>query len=940
MTGRRERESPVHPLRGRDAERAVLVGRLDALADGHGGVVVVEGVAGSGKSSLLAEAAALGCGRGLRVFSAAGQVAWLEVTMSVLLEALTATDRPPVDVAALRRLAERGESEFWLLQELSEGLEQATLEAPVIVVLDDLQWADTASVRAVGALARRLAADAVLWLLALRSGAPAPVRAVVDELRGLGADVVRLEPLDPRAVEEVARDVLGGAPDGRLGELLAGAHGRPLLLRELLHGLLDEDAVSVRDGRATLRGERTPLRFRESIRRQVDRLSDEARLAVELAAILGRTFTVEQIARMMDRRASGLLGPLREALDADLIVETGERFAFRHDLVREAIDESLPGPLRRALRKQAVDASLAEGAPAAEVAALVLQTAAPGDREGVELLRRAAAEIGRTSPSAAARLSRHAFGLTRPDDPGRGALLVETVTYLSHAGLSSEASALFDRCRDAALGPVDEAEIRDRLATTSLQYDPGVSAALCRRGLQLADLPADLRARLHTGLAIAHIIDGHQEAARAAADAAAAEAQDGRHPLSTSAVLIPKAVTVFQRCRWDAGLRTIDSSIRHRNEALATRSMALADAWKALMLNAIGRIDDAWRLADAGSRVARAEGQLANARVWATVRGRVHLHAGRLADARAEAEAVLAMSEELGVGGYLNDVATFILGEVALHTADPAATRTARYGAARMSAEAAPNRRRLGLWLRARLDEANGAGLAEAMADETVDGLFGGCVEVTTFAEHADVATLVRLLLAAGRRDRAEAAVARLEAEHRRHDDEPVVEAALCHARGTLRADPAQLLRAVELYAGDQRVLLRARVAEDAGASVAGADRPAGLALLDAALERWTAAGADRDAARVRRLLRGHGERRRPPARAPAGWGGLTESETKVVRLVARGRTNRQVADELFLSPHTVSSHLRHAFAKLGIRSRIELARLVAEAGAAGKDAS
>jgi DNA-binding CsgD family transcriptional regulator len=104
------------------------------------------------------------------------------------------------------------------------------------------------------------------------------------------------------------------------------------------------------------------------------------------------------------------------------------------------------------------------------------------------------------------------------------------------------------------------------------------------------------------------------------------------------------------------------------------------------------------------------------------------------------------------------------------------------------------------------------------------------------------------------------------------------------------------------------------------------------VALLGRALELYAHAGASWDAGRVRRRLRALGIRHRlaPVAPPRQGWSGLTKSELDVVRLVAQGLTNRQTAERLFLSPHTVSNHLRHAFTKLGITSRVELARLAA----------
>ena len=102
---------------------------------------------------------------------------------------------------------------------------------------------------------------------------------------------------------------------------------------------------------------------------------------------------------------------------------------------------------------------------------------------------------------------------------------------------------------------------------------------------------------------------------------------------------------------------------------------------------------------------------------------------------------------------------------------------------------------------------------------------------------------------------------------------------------------------------------------------------------LSEALDLYTELGASWDAGRVRARLRGLGVRRRVATTAPArtGWEALTTSELHVVRLVALGLSNREVGERLFVSPHTVSTHLRHAFGKLDINSRVELARLVSQ---------
>jgi hypothetical protein len=121
---------------------------------------------------------------------------------------------------------------------------------------------------------------------------------------------------------------------------------------------------------------------------------------LQMASVLGRRFSVEELAALVDRSPPALLGTLHAALDAGLIVEDGDLLGFRHDLVREAVDASLPKAMRRSLRRRAVDVMLAHGAPPSEVAELVMEVAQMGDQRGIALLRQAAAEIGRVSPTA------------------------------------------------------------------------------------------------------------------------------------------------------------------------------------------------------------------------------------------------------------------------------------------------------------------------------------------------------------------------------------------------------------------------------------------------------------------------------------------------------------------------------------------------------------
>jgi DNA-binding CsgD family transcriptional regulator len=196
-----------------------------------------------------------------------------------------------------------------------------------------------------------------------------------------------------------------------------------------------------------------------------------------------------------------------------------------------------------------------------------------------------------------------------------------------------------------------------------------------------------------------------------------------------------------------------------------------------------------------------------------------------------------------------------------------------------------------------------------------------------------DEVSLVRIAMAAGDGQLATCAVATAQERLRLNPAVASIAGTAAHAEGLVTGDADHLALAVKCFEEGPRPLALASALEDAGKVLAGrGDREEGVALLGQALELYFRAGASWDAARLRRRLRALGVRRRLAGTVPPrnGWSGLTESELHVARLVAQGLTNRETAERLFLSQHTVSNHLRHAFAKLDVTSRVELARLAA----------
>ncbi|GAA3072429.1 helix-turn-helix transcriptional regulator [Streptosporangium carneum] len=388
-------------MRGRADEWTTVLRQLRA-AGTTGNVTLVEGDPGAGKSLMLAEAATVASARGTAVAAGRADVLGRLMPLGPLLSAL---EESPSAMAVTRSAVPDGPGLLiWLAGQVRSALERRADRGPLLVTLDDLQWADPATLMALRTLPSQLADRPLAWLLARRTADGTDDARLFDLLHREGATRIDLRPLSEAAVAEVAADTLGAVPDEELTMLAAQAGGNPFLLLELLTGLREENAVSVEAGVARLTGSALPRRVHTAVRRRLDEVSTRTRYLLEATAVLGRSFSPAYAAEMLGETPAALLPALEEALAAGVLVATPDELSFRHELLWRSVVETVPAPVRRALRDQVEQAApprLARGRQVAQSATaetLVLLALLAWDEgrltRGLELAREAAERPG------------------------------------------------------------------------------------------------------------------------------------------------------------------------------------------------------------------------------------------------------------------------------------------------------------------------------------------------------------------------------------------------------------------------------------------------------------------------------------------------------------------------------------------------------------------
>jgi DNA-binding NarL/FixJ family response regulator len=925
-------------LIGRDDELATIVRLVTDVAAGRGGAVLIEGEPGIGKSTLVRTALAE-AGTGCQSFWGAGDELGEALPLLPLLEGLRVREpsgnpRRNTIVRLLRgeAAADRGTDVTAALAEqlLALVTEECAVQ-PTVLVLDDLQWADHASVTLWGRLARTVPQAPLLLVGMMR---PVPQREDLLALRRVTADVLRLRltGLDEAAVADLVASLVGGRPDDRLLRLADGAAGNPLYVIELVEALARSSSVTLTSaGTAVLTDGSAPGSLAAAIADRLGFVSGPVREVLRAAALLGVDFAVSDLAVVLSRGVADLVSAIDEARTAGVLAESGNGLGFRHPLIRTALYEEIPGPVRAAWHRDAGRALAEAGAPADRVAPQVLRAldglggaAETMDEWMLDWLTGTADLLVGQAPQVAAELLRQAVACSPAGSAQHVFLVCRLADALYRIGGAAEAERVANRALAHAVDPDLLVDLHWTLAqcrNRAGMFDESLAAL--DRALASPRLSARHRARLLVLAARTHSNRGDFEKAGQLATTALVEASEAEDNWAMGwALHVLTIVTGVQGQMTDAlPLFERALTVTEADPAL-TDLRVLLQINMAVTLGNLDRYDEAIAAAGEALDLAGQAGTLIRRVQAHSALGELLFDTGRWSEAMTEVEALtpevkepMAACCDLGIAAV-----------ICFHRGDVAAARG-------NLAAATPYAERIGTQVIGSLVLARS--LDREDAGETADAL---TVLTAGFAENAEeldeiedlLPDAVRLAAEAGDlgtarqfAGHAAALAAGSEIPHRQAND--------LYCRALLEKDAPRLRHAAVRYRDAGRPLLCAKALEAAATAFLGIeDREQARATFLEAVETYTALGAAADVARLQATFRAHGIRRGPHAKhrqARSGWDSLTPTETKVASLVAEGLSNPEIATKLLLSRRTVATHVSHILRKLEVNSRIDIAR-------------
>ncbi|WP_433202706.1 helix-turn-helix transcriptional regulator [Nocardia sp. CA-107356] len=910
---------------GRDAEveRVASLGRRAAV--GEGTVVLVEGEPGIGKTALLDAAVASHAAGGLSVRRGAAKELQRQVPFAAVCSWL-GSDRGSDPVRALLRSGDRvgdgaATHEFAITEAFLDLVDTWCAAGPVALVIDDAHWADRQSLTVLHRLTGVLNELPLLLILAAR---PLPrdtgFVALTAELVERRAPMLRLGALSEPASAELVRHMVGAIPGPGLMRQVVGAGGNPLYITELVASLMRDKAITVvadtADPVELADDERPSASLAGAIAQRLEFLSRSARQVLPMAAALGPTVYVAELAAVLDSPLLEIWNVVTEATDGGLLTRADSELVFRHDLIRQVLADQLPDSLRAGLLRRAGQILLATDAPIERIAYYLLAGEHELDKPTLDWLVTVADKLIVRAPEIAVPLLGRAADTA---DLGVRPILVRLhAQALLWNGRAAEAEALV---RTALLNrPEDDIELRWLLMRAChARGDLREVVAVAEKALATSNLSVEDAGRFHGMSGLNNFFLGRFDAAEAAGAQALAIGDATDDPLATGYGLLTVGAV-----RYTHGY--LDEALELSSRILAVFENGFGpDQFDPYVLYAHCLIE-LDRLADAEAVLHKAIGH--NRRIHGVYLGanlvakaRLYALDGRWDDAIVECTSGQSVPDAFGYTPILHSLSALIGVHRGTFLPDPDTVPTPNdqlgssgYG-------------QFHPWVKALMLEARGE--PRGALDLLVDAhqrLADGLTAPTLYYIFPDIA---RLAADVGDEDAARSVVAASAEQARRQPTAARTGTALL-CRGVAERDPAVLRTAAADFRQAGRPLYEAQAHENAAVLFAADGRGSDArSALDAAVELYTGLGASWDTARAVARMRPYGIRRgvRGPRNRPkTGRAALTDTERKVAALVAEGFSNADIAAQMFLSRRTIQSHVSNIFAKLGVGSRRDIA--------------
>ncbi len=352
---------------GRDQQLGVLHGLLGEVKAGVGGVVLVVGEQGVGKSTLLRAGLGGAEDQGCRLLWGSADELGQRIPLWLMTEVVGAAEGAQAGGGVMG-----GDAVLAGVERLLAAVDRLCAESPVVLVVEDLQWADEASLLVWHRLSRAVSQLPLLLAGSCRPDAGAEVTRLRRGVRERGGVVMDLGPLGEAEARELVKGLAGGRPGRRLTEMMGHAGGNALYTRELMDGLMRDGRVRVSGGVAELSGAagvRVPASLAAAIQGRVGALAEDAVRVLRWGALLGVEFSVRDLEVVSGRSAGDLMPVVDAAVGAGVLMEAGVRLGFRHGLIRQVLYEGMPAGLRAALHVQAARMLAGAGAAPERVAA-------------------------------------------------------------------------------------------------------------------------------------------------------------------------------------------------------------------------------------------------------------------------------------------------------------------------------------------------------------------------------------------------------------------------------------------------------------------------------------------------------------------------------------------------------------------------------------------